>query len=630
MLGRMRARGSDHVDTWRDGTAVMGSSRFAWEPSSGLASPNGATDRRLVVAADATLYYRDDLLRRLAAAGIRATGQSSAELIAAAFRAWGDRCVEHLEGDYAFAVWDPERRRAFCVRDFMGTRSLYYTVVGNTFVVGSTIGAVLEHPAVRDEQNLVAIAETVAALFAASHETAYRGVFCMPAGHTLSWDANSGLSGPHRFWDAPEFLSEGRPAVPFENAVEQLRALLIDATAQRLETSGLTSISLSGGYDSPAIFGAAHAAITDAGAGSLQPVSISYPANDLGREDELIDSILRHWNTSTRWIDIGTIPMFERVEERAASRDEPFCHGFETFNRALPREGREAGARVMLNGNGGDQLFHVEPVYLADMLRRGRLLGVMGEWRATGVAGYRDLFRWAVLPLLGPTARDVAARLRGRPLHGYLDQVVPSWIRPEFAARHQLLEREAEFTPKPVGRDAASYERRWILMHPFYPRIAAEHFAVSLSEGVEQRAPLYDGRLVTFAATRPRVERRSRNETKRLLRAAVKDLLPQEVLAPRKYRTGTTMTYFGRSLRSALLDHARRLFVNPVLADLGIVEPKALQYATDAYLRGDAESSATSLMYTLHTEFWLRARAGVAATTPIDKSTEQTERREVA
>ena len=627
MLGRMRARGSDRVESWRDGSAALGVSRYDWESSSALAGASAAETRpALIVAADATLYYQADLHRRLASAGVAPAGRANGDLIAAAYRAWGDRCVDHLEGDYAFVVWDAERRRVFCARDFMGSRSLYYAGSGESFVAASTIGAILEHPAVHAETNIVAIGETVSALFAASHETAYMGILSLPAGHTLTWDAESGVATPHRFWTAPEFLSEGSPETPFDVATGQLRELLIAATAERMAPAGVTSISLSGGYDSPAVFGAAQPTLQQRADAVLRAVSISYPHGDLGREDELIDLIVAHWNTSTGYIDIGDIPMFDRVEERAAERDEPFCHGFENFNRALPRLGRDLGARVMLNGNGGDQLFHVEPVYLADLLRRGRLFSVMGEWRATGVASYRELFRWAVLPLMGARSRALAARMRGgRPLRGYLDQMLPPWVRQDFATQHHLLERELQYTPKRESRDAASFERTWILTHPFYARITAEHFALSLAEGVEQRAPLFDGRLVAFAATRPRTERRSKNETKRLLRAAVRDLLPEQVLAPRRYRTGTTITYFGRSFRSALLQHAPRLFRTPVLADLGIVEPKSLQYATDAYLRGDAEWSATALMYTLHTELWLRARAGAAHVTPVDWSRKQRE-----
>jgi asparagine synthetase B (glutamine-hydrolysing) len=96
-----------------------------WEPALGSGSPL-YVDADLVVAADASLYYRENLIHRLSAQGVEPRDSSSAALIAAAYRAFGPGCVDVLEGDYAFAIWHPDKRTLFAARDPFGMRSLYH------------------------------------------------------------------------------------------------------------------------------------------------------------------------------------------------------------------------------------------------------------------------------------------------------------------------------------------------------------------------------------------------------------------------------------------------------------------------------------------------------------------------
>ncbi|CAA9301435.1 MAG: hypothetical protein AVDCRST_MAG40-384, partial [uncultured Gemmatimonadaceae bacterium] len=552
MLGQMAVRGAARRAVGRGVGALLGVARHEWEMAPGLSGDALIVhDGDVMVAADASLYYLDDLGRRLRAAGVAPAGTSASHYIAAAYRAWGDQCVDRLEGDFAFLLWDRARRRLFAARDFYGSRPLFHATFGSTLVVASSIAAVLAHPRCPSDLNLTAIAESAAGLFSEGTETAYRAVRRFPAGHALVLSDSRRTPELRRFWYPPEFAGETRARVPFAAAAEELREILIQATAERMLPAGLTTASTSGGWDSPAVFGAGREALRRRGIDGdrLRPVSISYPVGDTGREDELIEAIAAHWRADVTWLDIRDIPLFERPAERAARRDEPFAHPFENFNRALARAGRDAGARVMLNGNGGDQLFQVHTIYLSEMLGRGDLAGLAREWHSIGGGGLRDFYRLAVQPLLPQETRDAVARLRGAErARLYYEKSVPSFIDPSFALRHQLVERQRAGEPARVARGAAGHEQHRYLTHPFYARVASVVSELSLDEGVEQRAPLFDGRLVAFAATRPRVERRSGNETKRLLRAAVRGLLPDQVLASRPARTGTTSDYLTRSM----------------------------------------------------------------------------------
>ena len=615
MLRRMPGRGVDRTDVWRDGAVALGVTRGTWEMEAGFSgSVLVAEQGGLIAVADASLFYRDDLRRALERDDVRASGDSPSHLILAAYRAWGCACVERLEGDWAFILWDASAKRVFCSRDFGGRRPLFYADFGDTLVVASTISAVLGHPRCSQELNLIAVAADAAGLFAVPHETAFRDVSGLPAGWSLEY--RQGRTRTWRHWSPPPVRDAGGP--PFEEAAEHLRDLLTRAVAERLSPTGPTSVWLSGGWDSTAIFGTGQQLLRtqdilrtqDKGA-DLRPVSISYPPGDPGREDELITAVAGHWDAPIHWLDIRNIPLLDRPEERAAARDEPLAHPFETGNRALAGGSRSVGAHVAFDGFGGDQLFQVSLVYLADLFRTGRWVSLAREWREKGLKReMKPFFRWAVQPILPAPLLTAAKLVRGgRALRGYLERPVPEWIAPDFIRRHGLLERERLHTPARTGGSHAAYETHWYLTHAYYPRIAERVCSFALEKGVELRAPLYDRRIIEFAVSRPVSERSAGRETKRLLRRSVCGLLPDHVLAPRPKRTGTTGKYLDHSLRKLHAPLLESVFQAPLaLAETGIVDAAVLRRSWEQFQRRGGGNLGMNLLFTLQAELWLRAR----------------------
>jgi len=412
LLDPMRARGPDQCATWRAPGVALAARRHEWERADGCSGDVLVVDESdLVIAADASLYYRKDLRDDLAAQDVRIGGTTPSHLILAAYRAWGERCTEHLEGDYAFIIWDREQRRVFCSRDFAGSRPLFYADLGRALVVASTQSSVVAHPDCPDDFNLAFLAEVAAGLWLPADETAYQAVSAIPAGSSLVKQAGTGAR-LKRHWYPPD--DESGSERPFEEAALELRELLCSAVDERMAPRGVTSVWLSGGRDSPAVFGAGqHALRARRSERELRPVSISYPVGDPGREDELIAAIADSWSTPVDWLDIRGIPFFDRPAERAAGRDEPYEPLYETLHRALAQASRAQGAHVVLDGWGGDQLFGADRSYLADLLRTGRWTTLIREWQAGPSGGLRDFLRWAVKPALPPLALRAATRLRG-------------------------------------------------------------------------------------------------------------------------------------------------------------------------------------------------------------------------
>lgn len=622
-LTSMHASTDDRVAIWRGAGATLAVARQPWELSPSLSGDAlVVTEGELAIVADASIYYRDELTAALARARVVATGGTASHLILAAYRAWGADCASHLEGDFAFVLWDGAAKRVVAARDFSGKRTLYFAPLRSggdeCLALASSPAGALALPGTNASLNLAAIAETAAGMWGGSPETCFEAVRVLQGAQTLTQESGAQIR-LHQHWTPPRASTRGAP--PFEEAAIELRKLLTRAVAERLDTEGDTSIWLSGGWDSPAVFAAGASALDSIKSRhKLRPVSISYPEGDPGREDDLIREIAARWNAPVHWLDIENIPFFDHPAERAAVRDEPFAHPFEMWHRSLARGTRATHSRVALEGVGGDQLFQVSEVFLADLLRTGRLAELAREWKAKGMtnAGFRTFFHWAIQPNLPRPALALATLVRGgKPLVGYLERALPPWIDPRFVRAHRLDARDRLYAPRVTHRNRSDRETAWYLLHQYFPRVFGVTSTFAREEGVEIRSPLYDRRIIEFALTRPREERSSGTETKKLLRAAMRGLLPDSILAPRAKRTGETGGYFTHSMRQHLPVLVDTLFEHSALENAGVIDAKVYRRSVGEYARGVQSNFSVGLYFTLQSELWLRSHIGTGTSSAL-------------
>ena len=612
MLGRMGSRGGARASVWREGGVVIAISRHEWEFGRGFSGPVLIVqDGDHVIAADASLYYRDELRRKLAAKGVRPKGQTPSHLILAAYQAFGEKCPEMLEGDFSFIVWDRKGRRVLAARDSTGTRPLFYTELGSTFILASSITAILEHPDSGSEFDLTAIAADAAGLiFTTNDRTAYHKIRRLNGGMTLI--NSGGQTRLSRHW-SPGGPSESSSS-SLDDGAEELRSLLRDAVRERLDTKSPTSIWLSGGWDSTAVFATGRSVLSDqSDRNAVVPISMALPADDPWCETNRTAAVADYWGASIRWLDSESIPLLVSPEISAVKRPEPWAHEYEQMMRALARSSRDAGTRVALNGHGGDFLFYGSPIFLADLLAHGHFVRLWREWSAMPVRMPRAFFEYAVQPVLPASALRTIEWLRGgRRLHGYVERPIPFWIDRGFLRHSGLEDLSKSASPRPPrGVSRSSYEAQWILTQPHFDRVVSATADFALEAGVETRLPLLDRRLVDFAMRRPWWERRSRGEDKHLIRHAMKDMLPREALAPRPFKTGSLGGYFARALQRAL-PSLLHLTESPLLAELGVIDRDRFKNASSVYRRtlGNDSQLGVRLLSTLQSELWLRARRG--------------------
>jgi asparagine synthetase B (glutamine-hydrolysing) len=331
---------------------------------------------------------------------------------------------------------------------------------------------------------------------------------------------------------------------------------------------------------------------------------VSYPEGDPGREDELINDIIAFWDSSTTWVSIADIPLLRNAAEHAAVADVPFQHAFENWLRTLLATTRARGSRVALYGDGGDQLFAVSSIFLHDLFGSLRWGELAREWRVRSTKGVRGLWEHVARPVLGETLRTIRGDTRP-------EMDIPAWFRREFAREAGLVEEQQrrEQALRSGRHPRAWAETKGSLVNPVIQRVAAAMSTLGLEFGVELRAPLLDRRVIEFALCRPRHERASQAAVKHLLRGAAAGLLPPNVLAPRPRKTGVLTGYFTSSFKADPAGIVTEAFRDPILGDLGIIDPGQTRQAWIDYREG-RDSDGGRLFVAFQTELWLAARAG--------------------
>ncbi len=247
----------------------------------------------------------------------------------------------------------------------------------------------------------------------------------------------------------------------------------------------------------------------------------------------------------------------------------------------------------MFDGVGGDQLFQVSDVYLSELFTRGRWIALAQQLRQKPHVTLRSVWRGT-----------------RRPQHHLLREA-PFWFTARFLRTHDPVGHDTAAMPALPSSSSVLAETHAFLRFAFFARIVSTLRRFAMEEGVELRSPLLDDRVVHWAARRPWSERADGRETKIVLRRAMAGLVPDHVLAPRTHRTGVTSAYFLRQLRGPARPVIEAALQDPLLASLGMIDAPRLRHAWSYVLQHDDDEIGARLFFTVQSELWLRARAGL-------------------
>ena len=597
MCRRIIHRGPDEQGAEVLGRAALGMRRLSIIDLAGGHQPMHGCDERVRLVFNGEIYNYKELQRELEARGHGFRTRSDTETIVHAYEEFGTACVERLRGMFAFALWDGKAERLFVARDRAGEKPLYYTTTrGGTFVFGSELKCLLEHPEVGRETDPAALDAYLTLGYVPEPLSVFRGVRKLEAGHRLVLEA--GRVTTQSYWDFPTQTDD--PPRGEDEYVEELRARLEESVRMMLVADVPLGAFLSGGVDSSTIVGLMSRA-TNA---PVKTFSIGFREDSF---DELKYARLaaRHFETDHREL-IVTPEVCQLVDELVRHFDEPFADQSSVPTYLVSKLAREH-VKVVLSGDGGDELFAGYTRYAVERDRQG----------------FARLPRLVRRGLMAPLASQLPHGARGRnfihnvaldPEERYLDNVST------FNALGKRALYTADFRRALAGRAPASELFRahagrgpgeggvapllYLDAKTYLPGdILTKVDRMSMAASLEARVPLLERDLVEFVSRVPAGLKMRGDESKYIFKRAVRGLVPDEILDRPKQGFGVPIgEWINRELRVRIRD----TFADARTRTRGVFEPAYVDVLLAEHERGRRDHS-NALWSLFILELWHRA-----------------------
>ncbi len=373
MTDSIAHRGPDDAGHHVDASAAIGMRRLSIIDLSAGHQPMTNETGNLWIVYNGEIFNHADLRPALEQAGHRYQTRCDTETILHAYEQYGDDCVSHFRGMFAFAIWDEKAHTLFCARDRLGIKPFYYFWDGRNFVFGSEIKALLKHPAVSVFFDDSQLSEYLAFGYTSGENTLFKGIRKLMPGHVLRLDPSKGHAGLsiRRYWDVPQ------PA-PIEQKddewwIAECRRRLEETVRMRLMSDVPLGMFLSGGVDSSAIA----ALIKRMVSGPVKTFAVGY-REDRFSELGYASHVARHLGTEHHEVVIGMEDFFNALPRLIVHEDEPITWPSSVSLYFVSRLAAEH-VKVVLTGEGSDELFGGYERYRHNMFNQkwGSLYGML-------------------------------------------------------------------------------------------------------------------------------------------------------------------------------------------------------------------------------------------------------------
>jgi asparagine synthase (glutamine-hydrolysing) len=581
-------RGPDDAGVYVDSsqTAGMAMRRLSIIDLATGRQPMSNEDGTLWIIFNGEIYNHRELRRRLEGLGHVFATQSDTEAILHAYEMYGDDCVLHLNGMFAFALWDGRRRRLLLARDHLGIKPLFYYAGPDGLVFGSELKAVLTHPSVPRHLNLAGLHQFLALEYIPAPATIFQEIHKLPAGHRLV--VEDGQWRVEEYWDI-----KFRPVtLTAAECAEALLELLRDSVKIRMMSEVPLGAFLSGGIDSSTVV----ALMSEISGRPVKTFSVGFgdqTYNELPYARLVAQAFGTQHHEAILEPNIADLAL-----QLVAHFDEPFAD-FSVFPTYLVSQVARQAVTVALSGDGGDEIFAGYDTYRAEQLdhRLYRRLPVQT--------------RRAIMPRL------LAAVPPGASKKGVINKLKRFVEGGAFPAQLQharwmlfLNEAQRDDLYRPALKEALTGESATDAIEQAFRRAAgAEPLAqqqyvdiktylaenilakvdrASMAVSLEARVPLLDHRLVEFAVNLPATAKLHGNQTKSILRRAMSGRLPPAVLNKPKEGFSIPLKHWLRSqLRPLMID----LLSTETIRRRGYFSPACVDRWKREHLAGQADHS---------------------------------------
>jgi asparagine synthase (glutamine-hydrolysing) len=593
MSDALRHRGPDDAGTYvqsQDGVA-LGHRRLAIiDLTSAGHQPMANEDGTVWITYNGEVYNHAELRAELEARGHRFRSATDTEAIVHLYEEEGTRCVERLQGMFAFAIWDARQKVLLLVRDRLGVKPLYYAVLPQGLLFGSEVKAILAHPAAPRDLDEEALASYLTFGFTPPPRTMFKGISKLGPGELLTLTFGGDLRR-HTWWDPmpSPAVSHAVAEMSEVEMVAEVRTRLRDSVHKRMMSDVPFGVFLSGGLDSSTNV-ALMAELTDGPVRTFSTAPRGYARYDELRHARAVAS---HFGTDHHEVLVDEASMREFIPELVFHQDEPLSDWTAVPQHFVTRLARETGTIVVQVGEGADELFHGYQGYVDHR----RVVAPFQRWVPRAVR--RPVGAMAV----HATARAGRAVRHGEALYDAGHSRIPYWggaLCFRGPLKDRLLRNGHPDALRTVERiwdegearrsDADLFQRMTYLeLRQRLPELLlARMDRIAMASSVEGREPFLDHELVELAmALPPRMKYRD-GQGKHVLREAMRDTLPSEVLARPKQGFGSPMEEW---LRGEFGVDAHAAVRGSALAERQLLDYEVVDQVFAAHRRGRGDWS---------------------------------------
>jgi asparagine synthase (glutamine-hydrolysing) len=552
-------RGPNSEGLWLDETVALGMRRLSIIDLKTGDQPVFNCDRSVIVMMNGELYNYREVRAELEAKGHKFTTKSDTEILPHLYEEYGDEMLDHINGMYAFSLWDTRRKKLIIARDRFGEKPIYYGIFDGKLIWASEPKAMLAHPSVQPELDLNALRHYVSYDYVPAPMSIYKGIHKLPAAHVLT--VENGDIKTRRYWDiswsdSPPYKggvdaalggrggslpdnggipakTQRRKEETLSGKAEKLKELLSESVRMRLVSDVPLGILLSGGIDSStvAVFATHHATER------VKTFSIGFEEDSFD-ESKYARRVAKHLDTEHYEDKLSAATAGDLISEIGTWLDEPMSDGSLIPTFLLARFVRDH-VTVALGGDGGDELFAGYPMYYGHRL----------------AAKYNAIPAFVRSGLIEPVVNALPVSTRNMSLDYKAKRFIRaskhdavtrhhSWFGSFSVDQHEslfskdvLAQTEADIyrgvrelvdasDAKNVIEQMQYADINYYLAEDILTKVDRAAMAVSL----ETRAPFLDPSIGQFAASIPVEYKLKGKSGKVILKEAMRDLLPHDIL----------------------------------------------------------------------------------------------------
>jgi len=600
MTDAIRHRGPDDSGYYTEGRVFLGHRRLSIIDLAAGKQPMANEDGTVHIVYNGEIFNHSGVRTELERAGHVYATHCDTEAIIHAYEQYGPDCLSRFRGMFAFALWDSTQRRLFCARDRLGIKPFYYYWDGKLFAFGSEIKALLQHPSISAGLEKDLLPEYLAFGYISEERTLYSGIRRLMPGHHLTLDLSSGRPSVNirQYWDVPD--------VPADNSlgeteyIRECRRRLEETVEMRLMSDVPLGMFLSGGVDSSAIAALMKRMVS----GPVKSFSVGYSEeefSELGYARQVSNRI----GTEHHEVVVGMDDFFNALPRLVWHEDEPITWPSSVSLYFVSKLASEQ-VKVVLTGEGSDELFAGYGRY--------RFFLWNNRWLDRYKTVMPAALRRSIRQFIG-ASNLLNGSQRRKLQHTFLglgENVESLYIDNFYSAlssssQYALgmgngISPYANFLRYWNSRTHASPLGRMLYVDQktYLVELLMKQDQMSMATSIESRVPLLDHTFVEFAARVPDHLKLRGSEGKYIVKKAVEDLLPHDILYRKKMG-------FPTPIRQWLMDpRAESLFAVLQQKD-GIIQScldgRAVESLLDRHQRG-AEDATDRIWRLLNLQIW--------------------------